>query len=141
MDNFYSCEGNFTYTNNDGVMSIEFNYHDSDDNHCGTYQEGTDILTLLNNMADDIEDQLAAADDNKADLEEIANIEAEIAQLNDRLTELKTRTNTVNHSSVSTEKIKEDAKDLLNMFSKESVLNKQVSKNKNPYDWFYNMLG
>lgn len=141
MDSFYSCEGNFTYTNNDGVMSIEFNYHDSDDNHCGTYQEGTDVLTLLNNIADDIENQLAAADDNKADLEEIADIEAKIAELNDRLIELKTRTNTTNNFSVTTEKITDNAKELLNMFDKESVLNKQMSKNKNPYTWFYDMLG
>lgn len=91
MDKFYTSHGEFTFENNDGVMSIELNYCDSDDSHCATYREGTDIFTLLNDVIDDIEDQLAEEDDNKADLEEILDIEKEIGELNDRLKELKAR--------------------------------------------------
>ena len=94
MNDFYSCQCNFVFDNNDGVMSMEFSYNDSNDIHCASYKEGTDILTLANDIFDDIESQIADADDFKADLEEMERLDREIRELSARLEELKLRTNT-----------------------------------------------
>lgn len=94
MDNFYSCQCNFVFDNNDGVMSMEFSYNDSNNIHCASYKEGTDVLTLANDIFDDIESQIADADDFKADLEEMERLDREIRELSARLEELKLRTNT-----------------------------------------------
>ena len=94
MNDFYSCQCNFVFDNNDGVMSMEFSYNDSNDIHCASYKEGTDILTLANDIFDDIESQIADADDFKADLEEMERLDREIRELSARLDELKKRTNT-----------------------------------------------
>lgn len=94
MDNFYSCQCNFVFDNNDGVMSMEFSYNDSNNIHCASYKEGTDVLTLANDIFDDIESQIADADDFKADLEEMERLDREIRELSARLDELKERTNT-----------------------------------------------
>lgn len=143
MDNFYTSEGSFTFNNNDGVMSVEFSYNDSDNNHCASYQEGTDILTLFSNIFEDIEDQLAEADDTKADYEEIANIEGEIAKLNDRLTELKARTKDLNdYNNIIDKSLKEED---MNLFSKTNTKDKKNKKkttsyNDGPHGWLYGSL-
>lgn len=113
MDNFYSCQCNFVFDNNDGVMSMEFSYNDSNNIHCASYKEGTDILTLANDIFDDIESQIADADDFKADLEEMERLDREIRELSVRLDELKERTNTspigaVKDNTVKTTKKQDD---------------------------------
>lgn len=126
MDNFYSCQCNFVFDNNDGVMSMEFSYNDSNNIHCASYKEGTDVLTLANDIFDDIESQIADADDFKADLEEMERLDKEIRELSARLDELKERTNT---SSIG------DIKDNTVKTAKKKQDDKLYSKFKNPMSY------
>jgi predicted transcriptional regulator len=86
MDNdFYSCQGTFNFTQNNGEVSMELKFDDSDNAHCAVYQKGSDILEVLNAFIEDIDSQLAESDDRQADLEEMAKLEAQIKELNSKL--------------------------------------------------------
>ena len=86
MDNdFYSCQGTFNCTFDNGEVSMELKFDDSDNAHCAVYQKGSDLLEVLTAFIEDIDGQLADSDDRQADLEEMAQLEAQIKELNSKL--------------------------------------------------------
>jgi len=118
MDTFYCSEGNFCFNNNDGVMSIEFNYHDSDGADVGAYAEGNSFDQVLNDVLDQFDEALADQDDARADLEEAEKLQAQIDDLTTQLNELKSRNVELEKE---TEKYKkyQDFENAINNFSKQ----------------------
>lgn len=97
-DHSYYCNCACAYDDSDGVKTIEISITDPT-GHYASYKEGTDLSEVVMDILEDLESQFICNDQRQADLQEIEDIEAEIAELtersnalNDRLAELKNRT-------------------------------------------------
>lgn len=92
MDNdFYSCQGTFNFTQDNDEVSMELKFDDSDNAHCAVYQKGSNLFEVLTAFIEDIDGQLAESDDHQADLEEMAQLEAQIKELNSKLDDVYAR--------------------------------------------------
>jgi septal ring factor EnvC (AmiA/AmiB activator) len=86
----YSIQTNAMYSiDENGKHSIEIAYKDSDGIDASAYSEGNDVMSVISDIADKLDKQIADFDDKKADAEEQKMLESQISDLEAKINDLK----------------------------------------------------
>lgn len=138
----FSINANVMYSIDEkGQHSLEISYSDSDGADVGVYSKGDSFEKVVFDAADQMDEAMAAYDDDKADVEEAASIDKEIAKLQAQITELQGRSNELKkrHAEKINKKVAsdEDLKKILDAL-KETDLNskKKITIPFTDYKWW-----
>ena len=85
----FSISANTVYALDNGEHSLEVEYVDSDGVNVGVYAHGDTFEDVLVDAINQIDEAIAEYGDDQADMEESANIEAQIAELQAKIDQLK----------------------------------------------------
>lgn len=111
----YTATINSTFSNDEnGNIELELLYKDSDGQDIGAYAAGDDIASVLNDIADQIEEALAAADkEEDEEMDEITRLNKKIEELSKQVEDLAARNAELVNAHNSIDNRKEDYSYLL----------------------------
>jgi len=111
----YTATINSTFSNDEnGNIELELLYKDSDGQDIGAYAAGDDIASVLNDIADQIEESLAAAEkEEDEEMDEITRLNKKIEELSKQVEDLTARNAELVNANNSTDNRKEDYSYLL----------------------------
>lgn len=92
MMSFYSTNINSTFVvGEDGKMTVDLVYQDSDGSDISVYSSADNIEDLFNDVVDQIEEAMADEDDAAADIEERTMLESKLDALEAKIAKLEQR--------------------------------------------------
>lgn len=111
----YTATINSTFSNDEnGNIELELLYKDSDGQDIGAYAAGDDIASVLNDIADQIEEALTAAEkEEDEEMDEITRLNKKIEELSKQVEDLTARNAELVNAHNSTDNRKEDYSYLL----------------------------
>lgn len=110
----YTATINSTFSSDEnGNIELELLYKDSDGQDIGAYAAGDDITSVLNDIADQIEEAVAAAEKEEEEMDEITRLNKKIEELTKQVEDLTSRNAELANANNSVDNRKEDYSYLL----------------------------